>query len=151
MKSLVATLAFLLLAAPAMAHSYQKGEIQIGHIWARATAPGGKVAGVFVPLLNNGKTADKLVKVSTPFADNVQIHETKIENGISRMQQLEGLPLPPAKPVAMRPGGKHIMLMGIKQQLKEGDKFPVTLEFEHAGSIEVEVIVHAHGATSGDH
>lgn len=154
MKTISARLCLLLLlgiAPTVAAHSYKLGEIQVGHIWARATAEGAKAASVYVPLLNQGKTEDKLISVSTPVATSTALHESRVKDGISSMHDITELPLPPGQPVALRPGGKHIMLMGMKQQLKEGDQFPLTLTFAQAGSVTVDVIVHAAGATSGNH
>ncbi|MEJ0062472.1 MAG: copper chaperone PCu(A)C [Alphaproteobacteria bacterium] len=120
-----ALLSALLLAAPlAHAHSYRQGDIQIGHIWARATSAKAENGAAYVPLLNNGDAPDKLVEVSTPAADMAMIHESAVENGVATMRHLDALELEPHQPAAMRPGGKHIMLMGLKNPLKEGDKFP---------------------------
>jgi periplasmic copper chaperone A len=142
----------LTLASPVLfAHSYQQSDVQIGHIWARATAKGAHAASVYVPLLNKGKTDDVLVSVTTPVAEHTMLHESKVVDGISKMTTLDSIALPAGKPVAMRPGGKHIMLMGLKQQLVEGQSFPLTLKFDHAGEVKVEVMVHAAGAKSGDH
>lgn len=138
-------------AGAAIAHSYEQGDIQIGHIWARATAKGAAAASVYVPLLNKGKADDALVSVATPVAEHTMLHESKLADGVSSMAMLEVLPLPAGKPVAMRPGGKHIMLMGLKQQLVEGQSFPLTLKFQHAGEATVSVMVHGAGAKSGDH
>lgn len=138
-------------AGAAIAHSYEQGDIQIGHIWARATAKGAEAGSVYVPLLNKGKTDDALVSVTTPAAESAMLHETKTVDGVSRMTALDTIVLPAGKPVAMRPGGKHIMLMGLKQQLVEGQSFPLTLKFQHAGEATVSVMVHGAGAKGGDH
>ncbi len=140
-----------LFATPLLAHSYKLGTIEIGHIWARATAPGAHAASVYVPFRNTGTETDELIGGSTPVASNFMIHESYNENGIAKMRMLKALELAPNKPVGMRPGGKHIMLTGMNRQLKEGDKFLLTLVFAKAGKIEVEVTVHAPGATSGNH
>ncbi len=144
-------LVMLLVATGALAHSYQQRDIQIGHIWARATAKGAQAACVYVPMLNKGKADDALVSVTSPVAENTMLHESKTVDGVSRMTLLDTIPLPVGKPVAMRPGGKHIMLMGLKQQLVEGHNFPLTLKFQNAGEVVVDVMVHAAGAKSGDH
>ena len=138
-------------AGAAIAHSYEQGDIQIGHIWARATAKGADAGSVYVPLLNKGKTDDALVSVTTSAAEGAMLHETKTVDGVSRMTALDTIVLPVGKPVAMRPGGKHIMLMGLKQQLVEGQSFPLTLKFQHAGEATVSVMVHGAGAKGGDH
>ncbi len=141
----------LFLAAPALAHSYKKGEIMIGHIWARATAPGAQATGVYVPLLNQGAEADALIGGSAEIAATVMLHEVTLQDGISHMSLIDEVPLPSKQPVSLRPGGKHIMLTGLKQQLKEGEKFTMTLQFAKAGAITVEVMVHAPGAKHGGH
>ncbi|MBP7252184.1 MAG: copper chaperone PCu(A)C [Alphaproteobacteria bacterium] len=143
--------ALLCSTSAAFAHSAQQGDIQIGHIWARATAKGADAGSVYVPLLNKGKTDDALVNVTTPAAASAMLHESKMVDGVSSMTMLDTLPLPVGKPVAMRPGGKHIMLMGLKQQLVEGQNFPLTLKFQHAGEATVLVMVHGAGAKAGDH
>lgn len=154
MKNIKIALCFfaLLVISPALwAHSSQQGDIQIGHIWARATAVGATTASVYVPLLNKGTQPDSLLGGHTPVAEGLMLHESTIRDGVSHMNMLESLPLPAGKPVAMKPNGRHIMLTGMKRQLKEGETFPLTLHFEHAGDATIEVMVHAAGATSGNH
>lgn len=141
----------LLLTTAAAAHSYKLGAIEIGHSWARATAAGAQAAGVYMPFRNTGPESDTLTGAETPVAAMVMIHESYEENGIAKMRMLEALELTPNKPVALRPGGKHLMLTGVKRQLKEGDTFPLTLHFAKAGNIDIEIIVHAPGAKSGGH
>ncbi len=150
-KSLLVCAWLLLIAPPTFAHSYKQGAIMIGHIWARATAPGAHAASVYVPLLNQGGEADALTGGSTEIAATVMLHEVTQQDGVSRMTMINTVPLPPKQPVALRPGGKHIMLTGLKRQLKEGEKFTMTLQFAKAGMAEVEVWVHAPGAKGSDH
>lgn len=144
-------IALLCLSGACFAHSAQQGDIQIGHIWARATAKGATAASVYVPLLNKGTKPDNLVIIRTPVAEEAMLHESKIVDGVSQMTMLDDLLLLPNQPVAMRPGGKHIMLMGMKRQLIEGESFPLTLKFQNAGEITVSVMVHSAGAKGGDH
>lgn len=145
------TLLLLTLATQAAAHSSALGAIEIGHAWARATAPHGTVASVYIPFLNTGKASDTLSSAETPLAAMVMLHETSTAHDITSMHMLDALELAPGKPVAMRPGGKHFMLTGLKRQLKEGDTFPMTLHFAKAGKIEIQVMVHAPGAKSPTH
>jgi copper(I)-binding protein len=130
----------------ASAHDYKLGDIKIGHIWARATPPGAGAAAVYVPLLNEGKDADRLSSVSTPVAAKASIHGHVMEDNMTKMPMMDGIDLEPGKPVALSPNGMHIMLIGLKQPLKDGDKFPLTLHFDKAGDIEVQVMVSAIGA-----
>jgi periplasmic copper chaperone A len=150
-KTAALGLALALFTAPVFAHSYKLGSVEIGHIWARATAANAQTASIYVPLLNEDKEPDQFLGGSTPVADTVSIHESYEENGVSKMRALDNIELAPNKPVAMRPGGKHLMLTGLKKQLNEGDKFRIAFRFAKAGSIEVQVMVHAAGATSGAH
>jgi len=131
----------------AIAHSYKQGDISIGHIWARATPAGATTAAIYVPLLNTGMEEDKLVGATTDLADKIEIHGETKENGITKMTMLAAIDLEPNQPVTLEPGGMHLMVVGLKQPLKEGDMFPLTLKFEKAGEIKVEAKIAAIGAT----
>lgn len=134
------------------ATSNKAGDIAIEQPFARATPA--KVGGVFLVLKNGGGTADKLVKAASPVAENVELH-THIKDGDAmRMRAVENIPVPANGQTALEPGGYHIMLIGLKQPLKEGDSFPLTLTFEKAGSVTLTVPVQragASGAPSGGH
>ena len=84
--------------------------------------------------------------VLDPAAMMAELHETRKENGVMRMRSVQALPLEPGKPVKMQPGGYHIMLMDLKQPLEQGESFPITLTFEHAAPVTVQVPVMAPGA-----
>jgi copper(I)-binding protein len=124
-----------------------KGPLRIEAPWARATPPGGKVAGAFVTLVNTGDAPDRLVSATSPVAGRVELH-THIKDGdVMRMREVEGgIPLPPGQTVALQPGGFHIMLLGMKQGLAAGSSFPLTLSFEKAGSVQVDVPVETMGS-----
>ena len=115
--------------------------------WARATPPGGKVGGAFVTLVNTGDAPDRLVSASSGVAERVELH-THIKDGdVMRMREVEGgIPLPPGETVKLQPGGFHIMLLGLNQGLTAGSSFPLTLTFEKAGSVQVDVPVEAMGS-----
>jgi len=87
-------------------------------------------------LVNSGADADRLVGASSPVAENIQIHEEKTEDGVSKMRQLEVIEVPPGSTVMLKPSGIHLM-MKLKQQLQEGQTFPLTLTFEKTGAVEV--------------
>jgi copper(I)-binding protein len=142
--------AALLWSVTALAHSYKLGDLEIGHPWARATPPTAPAGGGYLTITNKGATADKLVAVRSPAAGATQVHEMKMEGNVMRMRELEGgLAIPPGGTVTLAPGGFHLMLMGLKAPFKQGEKVPVTLVFEKAGSIDVELAVVAMGATPG--
>lgn len=126
------------------------GDIAIELPFARATPA--KVGGVFLTLRNNSGTADRLVKAASPVAENVELH-THIKDGDAmRMRAVENIPVPANGQTALEPGGYHIMLIGLKQPLKEGGSFPLTLTFEKAGSVTVTVPVQKAGApAAGGH
>jgi copper(I)-binding protein len=145
-------LALCLLAAPASAHEYKLGALRIGHAWARATAPTAPTGGGFLSIVNTGTTPDKLVAAKSPVAQNVQIHQMKMDGNVMRMREVEGgLEIPPGATVTLAPGGLHVMMMGLKAPLKQGEKVPLTLVFEKAGSIDVELAITAMGATPEAH
>lgn len=136
----------LALALPIAAHAHggSAGDIEIKHPFATPTPPGAVNGGAyFVSIENKGSQPDKLLRASTPVAARVEIHTMSVDaGGVMRMREVGELPLAPGAVVKMRPGqGFHMMLMGLKQPLKEGDTFPMTLQFERGGSTDVKVVV----------
>jgi copper(I)-binding protein len=121
------------------------GSVTVEHAWARATPKGAPNAAVYFMLVNNGSETDRLIGASSPVADNIQFHEERDENGVSKMLALQAIDVAPGASVALKPSGIHLMLR-IKQQLKQGETFPLTLTFEKAGPIEVTVRVGKVGA-----
>lgn len=135
-----AALAFF-SATTAFAHDYTVGSIKIDHPWSRATVAGIPNGVSYFVLENQGDVDDRLLSVSSPVADKAELH-THIRDGeVMRMRQVEDIAVPAGESVALKPGGLHVMLMGLKEPLKEGNKFPLTLEFEQAGSVTVDVVV----------
>jgi copper(I)-binding protein len=134
----------LLIGAPAMA---QTPAVQVDNAWARATAAGAKAGAIYLTLTDTG-APDHVVGASTPVAAMAQVHETVNDNGVMRMRPVPALPLETGKPVVLKPGSYHLMLMGLRQQLKPGDSFPVTLTFEHAAPVTATVTVGTAGASA---
>jgi len=136
-----ATLALALaLTTAAHAHEFKLGAIKIGHPYARVTAPGQPTGGGFLKLENTG-TADRLVAARAAVSNAVELHTMSMDGDVMRMRQVEGIDLPAGKTVELKPGGLHIMFTGLKAPLKAGDKFPLTLKFEKAGEVTVDVVV----------
>ncbi|AMP01867.1 hypothetical protein CAter282_4106 [Collimonas arenae] len=132
----------LALSISAQAHEYQLGKLHIGHPYARATVPGQPSGGAFLSIENTGQETDKLIDVSSPAAKSTEIHTMSMDDNIMKMRQVNDIELKPASKLDMTPGnGYHIMLIGLTQPLKAGDKFPLTLTFQKAGKIEVSVHV----------
>ncbi len=133
-------------ASIAAAHGSSIGNVHIGHPYATPSIPGTtNGAAYFAQLENKGDMPDKLVKATTPAAERVEIHTMSVDaQGVMRMREVDGIALAPKAVVRLRPGaGMHLMLIGLKAPLKEGASFPMTLEFEKAGRVEVEVKVEA--------
>ena len=105
--------------------------VQINDAWARATVPGQKVAGVYLQI-RSARDA-RLVAVQSEAAASAEIHSMSNERGVMRMRKLEALTLPAGETVALKPGGNHIMLLDIKEQLKPGEKVPITLIVQQRG------------------
>jgi periplasmic copper chaperone A len=141
-------LVLALLPASALGHDYKLGALEIGQPWARATAPTAPAGGGYLTITNRGTTPDRLVSTSSPAADKVQIHEMKMDGNIMRMREVEhGLDIAPGATVTLAPGSLHLMMMGLKGPLKQGTRVPLTLTFEKAGTIDVELAVEGMGAS----
>ena len=130
----------------AFAADFQFKSLDIKQPFARATPPGAKAAGVYMTIENKGKEADRLVSASSPTAGVVQIHEMKMDGGMMQMREINGLDIKPGATVELKPGGYHVMLMDLKQPLKEGETVPLTLKFEKAGAVDVKASIGAMGA-----
>ena len=138
----VATLCAVALGAAA--HGASVGDIAIGHPYATPSIPGTSNGVAYLASIENkGAVADRLVRASTPAAARVELHTMAVDaQGVMRMREVDGIALAPKAKVQMKPGsGLHLMLIGLKEPLKEDASFPLTLEFERAGKVEVKVIV----------
>jgi copper(I)-binding protein len=140
-------------AALAHAHGYTVGSIDIAHPYSVPTPAGATTgAGYIKQMTNKGSTDDKLVSASSPAAERVELHTMSMDGNVMRMRQVPGIVIPAKGHVDMAPGnGYHLMLIGIKQPLKVGDKIPVKLTFEKAGDLEVELHVQERGAATEMH
>ncbi|MFC7516239.1 copper chaperone PCu(A)C [Herbaspirillum sp. GCM10030257] len=124
------------------AHEFKLKDLKIGHPYARTTAPYQPSGAAYLSLENKGSSADRLTSISSPVAKSAEIHTMSMEGNVMKMREVDGIDLPPAAKVEMKPGhGYHIMLMGLEKPLKAGDKFPLTLTFEKAGKTDVTVVV----------
>jgi hypothetical protein len=128
---------------PAAGHGYGEGDIQVRHPWTRATPPGAKVAAGYLEVRNLGKTPDRLTGASTPAAERVELHVMSHEGDVMKMREVQGFEVPARQRFALRPGGPHLMIVGLKKPLAMGARVPLTLRFERAGEIKVELEVQA--------
>lgn len=131
-QRLLGTLVLVCAATAAWAQAAAPGHIEIGHPYARPTREGQRVGGGFLTLTNKG-VADRLLSAATPVADAVEIHSMVMDGDVMKMRQLDALALGPGQTVELKPGGYHLMLMGLKAPLRVGDQFPLTLKFEKGG------------------
>lgn len=143
-RLLLTAVAAVALASPVFAHDYNLGPLKIGHPWARATVAAN--GGAFLSVENTGRASDRLLRASTDIAAKIELHTHIKEGDIMRMRPVEAIDLPAGKKVMLEPGGYHVMLLGLKKKLVEGERFPLTLEFEKAGKLTVEIAVDKPGA-----
>ncbi|MCG5243285.1 copper chaperone PCu(A)C [Azospirillum doebereinerae] len=142
-----ALLALAALSGPALAD----GPVTVTAAWARAGAPTAKAGAAFLTVTNTGAEPDRLVSAQTPVADKAELHTHLMDNGVMKMRAVDSIDVAPGAPVTLKPGGLHVMLMGLKQPLTEGSRFPVTLTFDKAGAVTVEVTVQGAAAMGPAH
>ena len=129
----IPVLLLLLLAAwPVLA------QVEIEKPWARATAPGARVAGGYMTIRNTGSTPDRLVAVSSPASAKVELHVHVMENNVMKMREVPGYDVPAKGAFELKPGGAHLMFVEIRRSFKEGERIPVRLRFEKAGEVSAE-------------
>lgn len=144
-----ATLAALLLAAaPALA---QEAHIEVLDAYAIATTPQATAGAAYMVIQNHGAAADRLLSVASPAAERVELHSSsQDESGVMRMEPIEdGLELPAGGEVPLERGGNHLMFMGLTEPWEDGKQIPVTLTFEQAGEVTVDVPVDLSRLTDG--
>ncbi|MBR1215889.1 copper chaperone PCu(A)C [Bradyrhizobium sp. JYMT SZCCT0180] len=150
----VACVAFVaaLFTAPLHAQEVKAGDLVITQAWSRATPGGAKIAGGYLTIENKGRAPDRLIKGAADISGKIEVHEMAMNNGVMTMRSLDkGLAIEPGKTVKLAPGGYHLMLMDLKGPLKQGDKVPVTLEFEKAGKVTLSLDVQGVGAQAPAH
>lgn len=144
----LAALALATTACFAHAQDYVLGDIGIAHPYSTPTPPGATTGAGYVEVLSNqGAADDRLIAVSSPAADRVELHTMSMDGNVMRMRQVPDLVIPARGQVGMAPGsGYHLMLFGIRQPLRVGDRIPMTLTFAKAGKVDVALQVQERGA-----
>lgn len=136
--------AFAVSATLAFAHEYKLGNIEIKHPWSKATVVGAPVGGGYLSIANTGTEPDRLMMVTSDVSKMTQIHEMKVEDGVMKMGEIRGgLEIAPGAIVDLKPGGLHVMFIGIKAPFKQGESVKAVLTFDKAGTIEVEFKIDA--------
>ena len=150
--SLVVSAGFvaLMLAGMVQARDVQVGNLVIESPWSRATPGGAKVGVGFLAIVNIGNEPDRLTAATSPIAERVEIHSTSMDGGVMRMRKItSGLEVKAQEVTDFKPGGLHLMFIGLKRQIKKGDKLPVRLIFAKAGEVDLIFVAAAIGAKSG--
>ena len=140
-------LAFAGVFAAASAVLAQTNQLEVSNAWARATPAKAENGAAYVTIVS--PTPDRLLSVSSPVAKKTELHTMEMAGMVMKMRPIAGLDIPAGQPVALKPGGEHIMLIGLQQPLREGQSFTLTLNFEKAGARTVSVAVEKAGAMSG--
>jgi periplasmic copper chaperone A len=137
----LALAASLVVASAALA---QTNQLDVSNAWARATP--GKAENGAAYLTIQSPTPDRLLTVSSPVAKKAELHTMSMEGMVMKMRPLAGVDIPAGQPVTLKPGGEHVMLLGLDTPLREGQSFPLTLTFEKAGTRTVTVAIVKPGA-----
>jgi copper(I)-binding protein len=132
--------------------TFKLGDLTVTSPWTRATPGGAKIAGGYLKITNNGTTPDRFVGAKSDASDRVEIHEMSMSDGVMKMRPLpNGLEIKPGETVELKSGGYHLMFMDLRQPLKQGDSVKAKLQFEKAGSLDVDFNVNALGASAPQH
>ena len=113
------------------------GGITVSDAWARTSPMMERAGAAYLVIQNNGAAEDRLLSVESDIAKTIELHETKEMNGMMQMSPVPNIPVPPNGKTELKPGGLHVMLIGLNRELQAGDKVQLTLNFEKAGKVPV--------------
>ncbi len=135
--------ALLIFAASGIAyaeHSFSQGDVAVNHPWSRPTPPGVPMGVGYMAISNQGEADITLVGAATPKAKEVTIHQSAMKDGMMNMRQLKnGLTIPAGETVLLEPRGYHLMLEGLKGAIAKDERIPMTLNFNGAGPVQIEL------------
>lgn len=143
----------LFIAGQVTAHDFRLADLRLVHPFATPTPPTAQVGAVYLDISNNGKAPARLIRARAHIAEVVELHDMVMEQGVMKMRQVPQIEIAAGETLKMRSGGGyHLMLIGLKQPLKTGERFPLWLTFEQQGEIRVEVWVEpaAQGGAAAD-
>ena len=149
-RILMATL-LTVFSTLAMAQDFAVGTLKIDHPWSRALPPNAPAGAAYLVIHNNGTEPDALVSASTPIAAKAELHTHVMIGEVMKMQQVESVEIPAGGESKFAPGGNHVMLFGLKKPLVAGQSFPLTLVFETAGAVDIEVNIQQDAPTADEH
>jgi copper(I)-binding protein len=143
------------------ADEFRLGDLTIDHAWARESPPTVTNGAAYMTITNAGVPVDRLLGAQAGVSDRVELHTHLMDEGMMRMRQVDSIGLESGTSTQLGPGGHHIMFIGLRAPLKAGDHIPLTLRFERAGDIEIQVpvktmdeaaaMMHRHGESSPGH
>ena len=143
-KQLVAGIISLALPLAVWAHNHSNLDMQ--HSWIKLPVPGTMMTGGFITITNNGIEDEHLLSASSNIAKNTELHTMVMVDGVMKMREVEaGWVIPAGETLTLKPGGNHVMFIGLKSMLKEGGKETITFKFKHAGDVERTFMVHKPG------
>lgn len=150
MRRLLLNVVIFLLAFDAFAFTAAAADLAIEQPWARATPGRAPTGAAYLTLVNRGKDDDKLLAAASPVAGKVELHGSQAAAGhgghVMEMRPVAEVEVKAGQSVVFKPDGLHVMLVGLKAPLKEGERFPLTLRFAKAGEVKIEVPVAKAGA-----
>lgn len=149
-RAVLGALAGLALAVPVLPAPAGAGEVIVRAPWARLTPGPAPNGAVFFTIESRGAEPDRLVAAETPVAARAALHRHVMEGGVMRMRPVAAVEVAPGAPTVLAPGGLHVMLTGLTRPLAVGETFPLTLTFERAGLVEIQVEVRPLGAMGPD-
>ena len=139
---LAAAIGLTVAAAVSVVNAAHAGDVMVTDAFARASAtPVARAGAVYFTIRNDGALPDKLTAIQTDAAQTAMLHENVEENGVVSMRHIEALVIAPKETVTLAPKKMHVMLMGLKAPLKKGEHLSVTLTFEKAGTVKIDVPV----------
>lgn len=116
-----------------------RSSIVVEQAWARASIVQSRPGAAYLTIGNEGSSPDRLVGTTSPLAGSVTIHASEMSDNVMKMRAMHQLEIGQGERVVLKPGGMHLMLMHLREPLREGERLPLVLEFEHAGKLEVSV------------
>jgi copper(I)-binding protein len=142
-------LALCLAGTPALAQSPVAGSLTVEQPWARPTARSAPNGAVYLTIANAGPAADRLVQAHAEVSAKTELHTHLNEGGVMRMRPVTAIDIPAGGKAELKPGGLHVMLLGLKAPLAAGTRFPLTLTFETSAPVTVTVTVQRDAAAAG--
>ncbi len=134
-------LTLLLLPSSGLSQDYRIGSLAVDQAWARESPPTVTNGAAFMTITNRGTSTDRLMSADAEVSERVELHTHLMDQGVMRMRQVDSIELKPGEVTELKPGGLHVMFIGLKAPFKAGQQVPVTLRFERGGNLEIEVPV----------